>query len=63
MKCMSINLLTFSLLESAFLVSQFIMGLPSGMLADYFKNKTIMLLGLILLMLNPITIIKLDFHL
>lgn len=43
-----ISLLEFTVLQSVFSLTQFVMEIPSGVLGDYFKKKTIIIGGLIL---------------
>lgn len=50
------NLIQFATLQSIFLFSQFIFEIPSGVLSDIFKRKTIIMMGLIVLSISPLVI-------
>ncbi len=43
-----ISLVQFTLLQSIFVASQFIMEIPAGVIGDRFKRKTVVIIGLIL---------------
>lgn len=49
-----ISIFEFTLLQTIFSISQFLMEVPSGILGDYFKKKTITTLGIILLIISQI---------
>lgn len=51
-----ISLVQFTLLQSIFSISQFLMEIPSGVLGDHFKKKTITTTGLLLLITSQIVI-------
>lgn len=56
MQVIGISLLQYTLLQSVFSMSQFLMEIPSGILGDYFKKKTITTTGLILLIISQLII-------
>lgn len=47
-----ISIFEFTLLQTIFSISQFLMEVPSDILGDYFKKKTITTLGIILLIIS-----------
>ncbi|WP_241393222.1 MFS transporter [Clostridium acetobutylicum] len=47
-QCVHISIVQFTLLQSIFSITQFVMEVPSGMLGDFFKKKNITTYGLIL---------------
>ena len=51
-----ISLLQYTLLQSIFSISQFLMEIPSGILGDSFKKKTITIVGVLLLIISPLII-------
>ena len=48
------SLVEFSILQSVFLFSQFASELPSGLLGDLVKKKTVIMTGLIILICSPL---------
>lgn len=52
------DLVQFAFLQSIFLLSQFASELPTGILSDIFRRKTIIFSGLLLLFLSPLVIIS-----
>lgn len=54
---LNFNILEYSSLQSVFLISQFLMEMPSGIFADMFKKKMVLLGGLILLAVSPLMVV------
>lgn len=52
------NLVQFGLLQSVFLLSQFALELPSGVLGDLFRKKAVIIWGLVLLTISPMVMIS-----
>jgi len=53
-QCLHENLVKFALFQSVFLFSQFIFEIPSGILGDLMKKKTIIGIGLSILIVSPL---------
>lgn len=51
---LKLSLVQFALLESIFMFAQFFSEIPSGVLGDLFKNKTVVLTGLAVLITTPL---------
>ena len=51
---LKLSLVQFALLESIFMFAQFFSEIPSGILGDLFKNKTVVLTGLAVLITTPL---------
>lgn len=56
-----VNLIKFAILQSVFLISQFLLEIPSGVLGDLIKKRTIVLFGLGILTLSPMLIFSTSF--
>ena len=54
---LNFNILEYSSLQSVFLISQFLMEMPSGIFADMFKKRIVLLSGLILLAVSPMMVV------
>jgi MFS family permease len=50
------TLIQYTVLQSSFSIAQFAMELPSGILSDYFSNKTIVILGAVLTIVSQLII-------
>ena len=53
-----LNIVHFALLQTIFSLTQVIMEIPSGILGDYFKKKTVLILGLLLSSIAQLLIIS-----
>lgn len=51
---LKLSLVQFTLLQSIFMFAQFVSEIPSGILGDMFRNKTVVLSGLLVLTVTPL---------